>query len=129
MVLAEIADGAVVGPEVAGKPDGGEVFAAGVLKPAAGAGASEVAPEVEFEEGGGVVRAAAFGESATGSEAEGGEIERVDEGADGTGGRNVVVDGGRKQHGLVAVGCCDIPCHGAIMGFLTENSKGFSDSL
>ena len=53
----------------------------------------EVSPEVELEQGGRVVGAAAFGGIGADLEAAGGEIELVD----------VVVDGCGQQHGLVPV--------------------------
>jgi hypothetical protein len=51
VVFAEKRDGAVVGAQVARQPDGLQVLGASGFQPAAGAGALEVFPEVEFEQG------------------------------------------------------------------------------
>ena len=74
----------------------------------------EVSPEVELEQGGRVVGAAAFGGIGADLEAAGGEIELVDEGIDGahgTGRGDVVVDGCGQQHGLVPVAPFEIQRH------------------
>jgi hypothetical protein len=60
VIFAEVADGAVVGTQVAGEPDGLKVFGAGVFESAAGAGALEMAPEVELEEAVGMIGVAAW---------------------------------------------------------------------
>ena len=127
MIFAEIADGAVVGAEVAGEPDGLEVFGAGVFEAATGAGALEIAPEVELEEAAGMVGAAALGGIVAGFESQREEIKAVDKGVDGahgTGGRNVVIHRRREQHRLVTVASFDILGHGGNPGFPNENRKG-----
>ena len=71
-----------------------------------GAGALEIAPEVELEQAAGMVGTAAIGEIVAGFEPQRGEIKAVDksvDGAHGAGGRNVVVHRRREQHRLVTV--------------------------
>ena len=84
MVFAEIADGAVVRPEISGEPDEGEIRGAGVLEAAAGFCAVEIAPKVDFDKGGGVEAAASEGVGGAGFEAEVNQVEGVDEGIDDT---------------------------------------------
>ena len=84
VVLAEIGDGAVVGTEIAGEPDGLEVFAASALKSTARASPLEVAPEVEFKQSAGMIGTATFRKVGANLKTEIREIELIDESVDGT---------------------------------------------
>jgi hypothetical protein len=126
VIFAEVADGAVVGTQVADEPDGLEVFGAGVFEAAAGAGALEIAPEVEFEEAAGMIGTAALGAIVAGFESQRGKIQAVDKGVDGAhgaGGRNAVVHRRREQHRLVTVASFDRLGHGQNPECSNENRK------
>ena len=117
LVFSKPADGAVVGEEMTGQPDGVEVVGGGVLEAAAGTDPGKVSPKVKLEEDGGMVAGATDGGFIPKFKPEGLEIQAVDKGVDGPHrvlATNQIVHRGRKKHCFTAIQSFH-ECHGRIV--------------